>query len=801
MARILEKHNNTRLKNSKPARGRPGEKPIWSSGAKTAVGTALSLDSRIWFTIGSGIVNEIYFPDIDCANTRGLKFLVADGKKFFSDEEHDATHKVRWLEPGVPAVVAESVCKKSRYRLQKEILTDPDRDVLLLSVRFQPAHGEDDLHLYVFSNPHLGDQGAGNDAWAGDYKGVPMLFAARDGLSLAIACSQNFKALSCGYLGKSDGLGDLQKHKHLTGLFTEARQGNVAVTGEIDWRKNDGRFCIAVGCGGRAAEAGLQARQGLLADFETVREKFVSGWQIEQARYAEFANNTEDPTDFYKISLSVLRTHESKRFPGGFVASLSIPWGFDRGDRYTGGYHVLWPRDLAETAFGLLAAGNLEACRRAIHYLRATQDADGHWSQNMWLDGSPHWTATQMDGTAFPILVADALRLCGEIEPAALWPMIKAGAGFLVRSGPYTEQDRWETNAGFSPYTMAVQISALLAAAEFAEAVHEPALAQFLRLTADSWNEEIDELTYVSGTKLAKKHGVGGYYVRIMPLEGLRARSLNDVSVEVKNHSKSTRMHRAAEIVSPDALALVRFGLRRATDPRILDTIRVLDGSLKTETKTGTVWHRYSYDGYGEHDDGSPFQVTGKGRGWPLLAGERAHYEIAKGDFEAANRLKLTVERQTSECGLIPEQVWDAPDIPKRLLFNGRPTGSGMPLVWAHAEYVKLVRSLKERRVWDMPPQTVQRYIEEEHRSPFQIWTEGQQRSRVMGGKDLRIDSKDAQEVYWSCDGWKTTRKAETSDSGLGVRWVVLPIADVGHGGLVEFELKSDRRRYVVSVV
>ena len=57
--------------------------------------------------------------------------------------------------------------------------------------------------------------------------------------------------------------------------------------------------------------------------------------------------------------------------------------------------------------------------------------------------------------------------------------------------------------------------------------------------------------------------------------------------------------------------------------------------------------------------------------------------------------------------GLLPEQVWDCDDIPERELFRGRPAGSAMPLVWAHAEHIKLLRSLREGRVFDMPPQTV----------------------------------------------------------------------------------------------
>jgi glucoamylase len=129
----------------------------------------------------------------------------------------------------------------------------------------------------------------------------------------------------------------------------------------------------------------------------------------------------------------------------------------------------------------------------------------------------------------------------------------------------------------------------------------------------------------------------------------------------------------------------------------------VIDALLKVETPSGPTWHRYNDDGYGEHEDGAPFDGTGIGRGWPLLTGERAHYELAAGRIEEAKRLLTTLESFANEGGLLPEQVWDSPDIPERELHFGRPSGSAMPLVWAHAEYLKLRRSLRDGRLFDLP--------------------------------------------------------------------------------------------------
>jgi glucoamylase len=239
--------------------------------------------------------------------------------------------------------------------------------------------------------------------------------------------------------------------------------------------------------------------------------------------------------------------------------------------------------------------------------------------------------------------------------------------------------------------------------------------------------------------------------------------------------------------VSVDALALVRYGLRSAEDPRILDTVKVIDAILRKETRTGPVWHRYNLDGYGEHDDGSPFDGTGVGRGWPLLAGERAHYEIAKGNFEEAERLLHVIEAQASSGGLIPEQVWDAEDIPKHGLHNGRPAGSAMPLVWAHAEYIKLARSIRERKVFDMPPQPVIRYQTKKTSWKLASWRFNQKIRTIPYERNLRIEVLVPATIHWSRDGWKTVTDSKTVDTGLGIHYADLETTGLSPGQSIVF--------------
>ena len=134
-------------------------------------------------------------------------------------------------------------------------------------------------------------------------------------------------------------------------------------------------------------------------------------------------------------------------------------------------------------------------------------------------------------------------------------------------------------------------------------------------------------------------------------------------------------------MVSPDALAFVRFGLRAADDPRIVSTVKATDATLRVDTPSGPVWHRYQGDGYGGHDDGEAFDGTGIGRAWPLLTGGRAHYELAAGRADVAERLAQAMEALAGDSGLLPEQVWDSADIPDRELYFGHPSGSAMPAI------------------------------------------------------------------------------------------------------------------------
>ena len=768
--------------------GQPGIAPRWTSSAKNGVGTAANGLSRVWFTLSHGIVNEVYYPVIDQANTRDLGFLVTDGSTFFSEEKRDTFSEIQPLAQGVPGYRLTNRSKDGRFCIKKTVVTDPVHDVLIQQVSFEPLQGHlADYNLYALLAPHIANQGYGNNGWVGEYKGLPMLFAERAGRVMAMGCSTPFKGMSCGYVGTSDGWQDISRHKRMTWFYPKAPDGNIALTGEVDLVASGGNFILALGFGTSPEEAGQRARTALLNDFEEVRDKYVGEWLDFQGQCDDLSLHNKDGFDLYRVSLAVLKTHEAKSFIGGMIASLSIPWGFSKGDNDMGGYHLVWPRDLIESAGGLLAAGDYTCPNQTAFYLMSTQEADGHWPQNMWLNGAPYWYGLQLDETALLILLADHLKRHNRLRKLNIWPTLRKAATFVAANGPVTQEDRWEENAGYSPFTLAIEIAGLLAAADFAVEAGENQTAAYLRETADAWNSSIEGWTYVTDTDLAKKVGVEGYYVRIASPEPTGEATPYSGYVPIRNCPPDQANQPVSHIVSPDALALVRYGLRAPNDPRILNTIKVIDAVLKTDTATGPVWHRYNYDGYGEHADGSAFNGTGIGRGWPLLTGERAHYELAAGNFEEAQRLLQVMGTQAGQGGLIPEQVWDAPDIVSRHLYNGCPSHSARPLVWAHAEYIKLLHSLREGKIFDMPPGPVERYQKAKITSIQTGWRFNNQSRTILEGKQLRVETLAPATVHWSLDGWQTVRDSEMVDTGLGIYFVDLPTENLKAGSQITF--------------
>ncbi|MFC3326363.1 glucan 1,4-alpha-glucosidase [Mesorhizobium cantuariense] len=773
------------------APGAPGIPARWTSSAKSGVGTSLSPAGQIWFTISHGILNEIYYPRLDSACTRDLGLIVTGPDGYFSEEKRDAAHIIEPFEDGVPAYRLVNSAADGAYRIEKRILADPARPALLQEITFTALKGvPGDYRVYALLAPHLVNAGMGNTAWVGEHKGKPVQFASGRGTCLALASSLPWRTGSAGYVGFSDGWQQLRNTGELDPACQRAENGNVALTGEIGFSATETKALLALGFGATPDEAAEHAFASLNRGFEPAAKSYVEKWRKWQKSLLPLDRHTASGINSYRTSTAVLATHRSITTPGAAVASLSIPWGFNKGDDDLGGYHLVWPRDLVETAGGFLAAGDAASALQILDYLSSIQQPDGHWPQNAWLDGSVYWPGIQMDECAFPLLLADALHRAGHLPRARLitfLPMIERAASYVVRNGPVTGEDRWEEDAGYSPFTLAVEIAALLAAVDLLDACGMPEPATYLRETADGWNDQIERWTYVSGTAICTQAGVDGYYVRIAPPDSAEAGSPKDGFVPIKNRPPSDSNRPTEAIVSPDALALVRFGLRAADDPRIVDTVKVIDAQLRCELPQGPLWYRYTSDGYGEHEDGAPFDGTGQGRPWPLLAGERAHYELAAGRRNKAISLLAALEGSAGPGGLLPEQVWDGIDLTERELLHGRPSGSAMPLVWAHSEHIKLLRSLHDGAVFDMPPQGVKRYTEDRTVSPFRTWRFNNKIRTMPAGKTLRVELLAPAIIHWSSHNWATAHDSQTAENAFGIHLADLPVAGLPEGSTLIF--------------
>lgn len=611
-----------------------------------------------------------------------------------------------------------------------------------------------------------------NNARVIEIAGRRILAAEKGGYWLALGATVPFTRLSCGYVGYSDGWTDLASDMKMDWQFNRALNGNVALTGQLDFLKSD-EFTLGLALGDSLHSAVAKLVQSLGIPFGESRKRFVDQWERPFERILPLENHSTDGGHLYHSSCSLILAHEDKTYPGAFIASLSIPWGEAAGDEDKGGYHLVWTRDLVNTASAMLAAGDTETPLRTLIYLAVTQHDDGGFSQNFWIDGESYWGGMQLDEVALPITLAWQLNRMRALKDFDAYTMVLRGSKYLIQHGPATQQERWEELSGYSPSTLTFNIVALICAAQFAHERGDEKTAQYLEEYADFLECHVEAWTVTSQGTLVP--GLTRHYIRIRPVDIHDPAPDEDPNTGTVTLANTEPGHQATfpakEVVDAGFLELVRYGIRRADDPIIVDSLRVVDSVLKVNSPSGPCWHRYNHDGYGQRDDGEPYQGWGIGRAWPLLTGERGHYELAAGHDP---KLYIhTMERFASSGGLLPEQVWDESDRKEAYMYFGQPTGSAMPLMWAHGEYIKLLRSAHDGRIFDLIPEVAKRYIEDRSRcKKLEIWKPNRQVSTVERGYTLRIQAPGAFRLHWSRDDWKTVADTQSTPTSLGIEFV-----------------------------
>jgi glucoamylase len=393
-----------------------------------------------------------------------------------------------------------------------------------------------------------------------------------------------FRRLSVGYVGRSDGWQDLSDNFRMDYEFDRAPDGNIALTAElpIDEHK-EFTICLAFGEGLPHAAASLS--QALASPFASHRDRFIEEWDRTWRGIRPLRDHSGDLGNLYHSSYSVLLAHEDKTFPGGFIASMSIPWGNAKGDEDRGGYHLVWVRDLCKIATGLLAAGDTETPLRVLVYLNASQQPDGGFPQNFWLTGDPYWMGIQLDEVSFPILLAYRLKRARALREFDPYPMVLRAAQYLIRHGPATQQERWEEGSGYSPSTLAANIAGLIVAGGFARVQGDVRTAQFIEEYADFLESHIEEWTVTTEGTLVP--GVQRHFIRLHPTDindPAPNENANDGILILRNlPAGEPNSYPAKEIVDAGFLELVRYGIRRPDDPVVMDSLRVVDLVLKVK--------------------------------------------------------------------------------------------------------------------------------------------------------------------------------------------------------------------------
>lgn len=674
------------------APGAPGRDAHWASAAKDGVGTSNTTASKVWFTLGSGALTEVYYPAVDVANVQALQLIVLSGdRKRVEIESEDTTHRIEILDERALSFRQVNTARSGAYTITKTYAVDPRRHTLLINVEFKSA-GHQPYFLYVYYDPSLKNSGMHDTARSeGD-----ALVATEADCASALIASPAFLETTNGYLGASDGLTQLRARGRLETRYARAADGNVVQVAEV---KPDAPFTLALGFGADSVEALKNARASIAEGFESVRAQYEKGWHDYVAGLTRVAPKYERQ---FRMAAMVLKAHEDKMHRGAMIASLSVPWGGgpNANEANVGGYHLVWARDLYQVATAFEALGDRETAVRALDYLfNVQQKPDGSFPQNSWLDGRQFYGAIQMDQVAYPLILAFQL---GRADTDAWRKHIKPAADFLIRRGPTTEQERWEEEQGYSPSTIAAEIAGLVCAAEIAARNKDEASRSLYLAAANEWARNVERWT----ATVTGAYGDKNYYLRVTEND-----DANDGARLEINSGGGTYDER--EIVDAGFLELVRLGIKSPNDPLVVKSLSVVDRVIKVETPNGAAWYRYNHDAYGDRADGGNYDAkSGVGRLWALLTGERGEYELARGGREVEARSRLDAMLGFANDGMmIPEQVWDRRVTPRpaQLRF-GEGTASATPLAWSMAQFIRLARNLEEGRNMETPVVVAARY-------------------------------------------------------------------------------------------
>jgi glucoamylase len=108
-----------------------------------------------------------------------------------------------------------------------------------------------------------------------------------------------------------------------------------------------------------------------------------------------------------------------------------------------------------------------------------------------------------------------------------------------------------------------------------------------------------------------------------------------------------------------------------------------------------------------------------------------------------------------------------------------------VPLVWAHSEYLRLLRSCHDKAVFDLIPEVERRYLKDKPRSKCEFWMPKHPIRFARRNCALRVCAPENFRLRWSADNWTTWQDTDSNPTGIGAEFCDLPEQAVAAG--VEF--------------
>ena len=734
------------------ASGAPGVASHYDLARKDCVGTAADRRSKVWYTVADGVLSDVYAPTIDNTDVKTLDPIVT-GPGFTALQPRDLTYTVAPLDSTGMACQVTAHDAAHDFNIVTDFITDPFARAVVMRFSLVRLPGAPSgLHLYLRLNPLLNGHGGGGADNAGSESAtiaatpagpVPLSYSTNSftqavnrsyaqPIYAALSASDPFAAAETGFAGTaSDGLAELDSSGALTSTAPDASNGNVTQTVEL---AGDSQT-VALGFGSSGRDALRSSLAASSVPFAATYAAYQAGWRAYDAglvRPQSFGAVSDARARAYYLSANVIKASEDKTFAGATAASLASPWGqavpagkaaSDGLAPYFGSYREVFPRDAYETFTGFLVDGDLATARDLVRYwFDDLQLPNGSFPRNGLLNGeaAPDTGGLQLDETADPILAAWQAGLSGDASLYA--DHIKPAADFLVANGPAAGVERWEEQSGFSPSTMADEVAGLVAAAAIARVQGDRASQRLFLATADDFRRLILTTTITGNGPLSSQP----YFIRV----DKTGNPDQAFSYSLGNGNPTSEDQRS--VVDQGFLELVRLGELPASDPVISHSLAVTAGTIDSSTPSGTGVLRYNGDGYGDCEkavfndcsaDGQPWATSNQGTGhpWPVLSGENAEYQIlARQPGAAASDLGFMLA-SASGIGLVPEQVWNYPDLPASPngsdpstasigFADGQPDGSAAPLTWAQAQLLRLVADLASGRLAEQPSVVADRY-------------------------------------------------------------------------------------------